>query len=57
MLYLMLSGSVGGAIFGAVVGLVNGVVYLRTGQFMLVVLLHWLAAISIFFIGPGLILF
>ena len=57
LLYLMLSGSMAGATFGAAIAVANGWVYLRTGQFLLTVLIHWIAAVSIFYIGPGLLLF
>lgn len=56
LVYFMLSG--GGeaaAVFGACVGALLGWVYLRTGQFVLSVLLHWCAALCVWLIGPGLV--
>lgn len=57
LVYIMLCGTVSGALFGAVLGLALGAVYLRTGQFLLCILLHWVAALCIFLIGPGLTAF
>ena len=52
--YFMLSTSIAGAIFGTVLGASLGWFYLRTGQFALSVFLHWIAAMAIWLIGPGL---
>ena len=52
--YFILSPSISGAVFGFVLGVSLGWFYLRTGQFALCVLLHWIAAISVWVIGPGL---
>lgn len=52
--YYVISGTVTGALFGAIIGGAIGWFYLKTGQFMLGVLLHWVAALCIWIIGPGL---
>ncbi len=57
LIYLMISESISGACFGFVVGLVLGWTYLRTGQFILNVALHWVASLCIWLIGPGLLIF
>ncbi|MEM7546857.1 MAG: CPBP family intramembrane glutamic endopeptidase [Pseudomonadota bacterium] len=55
LLYFMLSHALSGAVFGFVIGLVLGWAYLRSGQFALSVLMHWIAALAIWLIGPGLV--
>lgn len=55
LIYLMLSDSFALAAFGVATGLMLGWTYLRTGQFVLTVLIHWAAALSLWMIGPGLI--
>lgn len=57
LVYFMLSGTASGAIFGGMVGLVVGRVYLLTGQFPLAVTVHWIAAICVFILGPGFLIF
>lgn len=57
LVYFMLSGTISGAIFGAMVGFVVGRVYLLTGQFALSATVHWIAAICIFLLGPGFLIF
>lgn len=52
--YYVITHTVGGALFGAFIGVAIGWFYLRTGQFALGVLLHWIAAICVWVIGPGL---
>ncbi|MEL7464500.1 MAG: CPBP family glutamic-type intramembrane protease [Pseudomonadota bacterium] len=54
--YFMLTGTVASLFFGAFIGVALGWAYLRTGQFAISVLLHWIAAICVFTIGPGLLL-
>lgn len=56
LVYFMLSGSVVGALFGAFTGVCVGWTYLRTGQFLISVIVHWLAAICVFALGPGILL-
>ncbi len=51
--YMMLTGGLAGAGFGVVTGLILGRIYFRTGQFALCVVVHWIAAISFFVLGPG----
>lgn len=55
LLYVMLTHSPFGAVFGFVTGLVLGWAYLRTGQFVLSVMMHWIAALAVWLIGPGLV--
>ncbi|MEL6791945.1 MAG: CPBP family glutamic-type intramembrane protease, partial [Pseudomonadota bacterium] len=55
LLYFMLTGTNASLFFGAFIGVALGWAYLRTGQFLISVLLHWIAAICIFTIGPGLL--
>ena len=56
LVYFMLSGAPVGAFFGAFVGVCVGWTYLRTGQFMISVIVHWLAAICVFALGPGFLI-
>lgn len=56
LVYFMLAGTTSSALFGALIGVCVGWVYLRTGQFLISVLVHWLAALCIFALGPGLLL-
>lgn len=53
--YAVLSGSTGGVVFGFVLGGVLGWAYLRTGNFMVSVVLHWAAVAALFLIGPGIL--
>ncbi|MEM7269306.1 MAG: CPBP family intramembrane glutamic endopeptidase [Pseudomonadota bacterium] len=53
--YAVLSGSPAGVAFGFGVGLALGWTYLNTGNFVLCVLIHWFAAVSIFLVGPGVL--
>ena len=53
--YAVLSGSVGGVIFGFALGGVLGWSYLRTGNFLVSIILHWAAAASLYLIGPGIL--
>lgn len=53
LVYWMLTGGLAGAGFGFVLGLALGRIYFLTGQFAICVLVHWIAAICIFVIGPG----
>ena len=53
--YAVLSGSVGGVFFGFALGGVLGWAYLRTGNFLVSILLHWAAVASLYLIGPGIL--
>ena len=53
--YAVLSHSAGGALVGFGVGAVLGAAYLRTGNFLFCILLHWAAIASLYLIGPGLL--
>lgn len=55
LMFLMLTGSFAVCAFGVITGLVLGWAYLRSGQFVLSVLIHWAAALSVWLIGPGLV--
>lgn len=55
LVYFMLTGTTASLFFGAFIGVALGWAYLRTGQFLISVLLHWIAAICVFTIGPGLL--
>ena len=51
--YTVLSGGVGGIVFGFALGGVLGWAYLRTGNFLVSIILHWAAVASLYLIGPG----
>lgn len=53
--YAVLSHSAAGVAFGFGLGLVLGWAYLRTGNFLLCIVLHWMAAAALYLIGPGLL--
>lgn len=53
--YAVLSGSLGGVVFGLSIGALLGWIYLRTGNFAVSVTIHWLAAIALYLIGPGIL--
>lgn len=53
--YAVLSGSLGGVVFGFALGGVLGWAYLRTGNFLVSIILHWAAAASLYLIGPGIL--
>lgn len=57
LIYTMITESVASFCFGAILGAVLGWTYLRTGQFLLNVALHWVAALCVWIIGPGLSVF
>lgn len=52
--YAVLSGGVGGVVFGFALGGVLGWAYLRTGNFLVSIVLHWAAVASLYLIGPGI---
>jgi membrane protease YdiL (CAAX protease family) len=54
IIYFMITASIAGFGFGCVLGAVLGWTYLRTGQFLMNVALHWVAVLCICLIGQGL---
>ena len=53
--YAVLSYSIGGVIFGFALGGLLGWAYLRTGNFLVSIVLHWAAAAALYLIGPGIL--